>query len=174
METLKRLLDGNDALPPLPPGENERKSKLRTLLSRVGRLMKSNFVDTTNKKTKLSPTTVPAPPAKRQRMRPVVTPTRASPAPSRLYTRTTMLSPSSESPIGRSNTNNAISDVMYQGLGVSPPSLHLPSTTDLLSTSNLGLRRLSVSAIIELDVGATIVVVFSESSLIFKRFKSVI
>jgi hypothetical protein len=54
---------------------------------------------------------------------------------------------------------------MYQGLGVSPPSLHLPSNTDLLSTSNLGLRQLSVSAIIELDVGATIVVVFSESSL---------
>jgi hypothetical protein len=104
-------------------------------------------------------------------MGPVVTPTSASPAPSRSYTWTAFLSPSSELP---TNTNNAISDVRYQGLGVSPPSLHLPSTTDLLSTSNLGLCRLSVSAIIELDVGATIVVVFSESSLIFKRFKSVI
>jgi hypothetical protein len=39
MEALKRLLDGDDALPPLLPGENERKSKLCTLLSRVGRLM---------------------------------------------------------------------------------------------------------------------------------------
>jgi hypothetical protein len=66
MEALKRLLDGDDALPPLPPGENERKSKLRTLLSQVGRLMKSNFVDTTNKKTKMSPISVTAPPAKRQ------------------------------------------------------------------------------------------------------------
>ncbi len=88
MEALKRLLDGNDALPPLPPGENERKSKLRTLLSQVGRLMKSNFVGTTNKKTKHSPSTVPAPPAKQQQMLPVVTPTSASPAPSRPYIQT--------------------------------------------------------------------------------------
>jgi hypothetical protein len=74
MEALKRLIDGNDALSPLPPGENKRKSKLPTVLSRVGRLMKSNFVDTTNKKTKHSPTTVPAPPAKQQQMHQVVTP----------------------------------------------------------------------------------------------------
>jgi hypothetical protein len=52
MEALKRLLDEEDAL---LPGENERKSKLRTLLSQVGRLMKSNFVDTTNKKRNCLP-----------------------------------------------------------------------------------------------------------------------
>jgi hypothetical protein len=181
MEALKRLLDGDDALPPLPPGENERKSKLRTLLSRVGRLMKSNFVDTTNKKTILSPISGTAPPAKRQRMRQVVTPTRASPTtPSRGYNRTVSLSESTilSTP---NRTNNAISEVMHEGLGISrtnllPPSPlhHSPSNVVLLSTSNLGLRRLSISSIIELDVGATIVVVFSESSLVSKRFESAI
>jgi hypothetical protein len=171
MKALKCLLDGDDAPPPLPPGENERKSKLHTLLSRVGRLMKSNFVDTTNKKTKHAPTsTLPAPPAKQQWMCQVVTPTSASPTPSRSYIRTLSSSLSPESTIGRPNsTNNAILDVMYQGLGVSPPSLHLSSNTDLLLTSNLGLRQLLVSSIIKFDVGATIVVVCSPSWVLSPR-----
>jgi hypothetical protein len=136
MEALRCLLDGADALPPLPAGENKPKSKLCTLLSRVGRLMKSNFIDTTNKKTKLSPISVPAPPAKRQRMHQVVSPTSASPTPSRSYNRTASSSLSSESTIGTPNsTNNAISEVMYQGLGVSPPSLHPPPPISLPSST---------------------------------------
>jgi hypothetical protein len=120
VEALKRLLDGNDALPPLSSGENECKSKLHTLMSRFGRLMKSNFMDTTNKKTKISPISVPAPPAKRQQMRQVVTPTRASPTtPSRGYNPAVSLSELTI--IGTPNsTNNAISEVMRQGLGISP------------------------------------------------------
>jgi hypothetical protein len=114
-------------------------------------------------------------------MRQVVTPTRASPTtPSRGYNRTVSLSESTilSTP---NKTNNAISEVMHEGLGISRTNLlpplplhHSPSNVVLLSTSNLGLRRLSISLIIKLDVGATIIVVFSESSLVSKRFESTI
>jgi hypothetical protein len=71
---------------------------------------------------------------------------------------------------GGGGTNQAIQDVLY---GVTQPTTEV-SSSELLSTSNLGLRRLLVPDILQLQDDDKIVLVLSMSSPLFPLYKGAI
>jgi hypothetical protein len=169
MESLKRLLLAT-VNQPLPSTEPERQSKLRSILSRVGRSIKSNSVDTLHRKSKRHSSSnrhaITSTPQKRRRI--VVTP-----SPSSIRTVSSLSSTTGQQSGG---TNAAISEVLYGNVVPcrSNSTYHESEHHLLLSTTNLGLRRLSVSEVIDLEVGSIIVVVFPESSPISRRYEVII
>jgi hypothetical protein len=154
--------------------EPERQSKLRSILTCVGRSIKSNFVDTLHKKSKRDSPTPESSAASSKRQRVVVTPsTRSFPRRPLAGSVSSLSSGSMDSRLGM---NAAIAQVMYGNLGYSPPSV-LSSCSDdptVLSSSNMGLRRLSVGEVIDLKVGSMLVVIFRDSSAIAKKYQSIL
>jgi hypothetical protein len=83
---------------------------------------------------------------------------------------------------GTNNTNNALRHVLFQDLGISPPSLgstanihdiHSTMHPTMHSTLKLGLCCLTVSEIVELDVGDEVVIVIKESSAVLFKYKAI-
>jgi hypothetical protein len=173
METLKGLLQSAVPLPPLPVTEPERQSKLRSILTQVGRSIKSNFVDTLHKKSKRDSPTPESSAASSKRRQVVVTP--STPIFPRRPLTGSISSLSSGSFDSRLGTNAAISQVMYGNLGYSPSVLSsLSDDPTVLSSAKMGLRRLSVGEVIDLKVGSMLVVIFRDSSVITKKYQSIL
>jgi hypothetical protein len=77
---------------------------------------------------------------------------------------------------GTNNTNDALRQVLFHDIGVSPPTLGFMATnhSTMHSTLNLGLSCLTVSEIVELDVGDEVVIVIKESSPVLFKYKAVL
>jgi hypothetical protein len=168
MEHLKTLLSFSSAGRTCTPSPADRSRRLRATLSSVARSVKSNFVDTLARKAKKrAPPNSPflcTPPPKRRRS-PVAASSYAVSTPSQSSTVSSLTQSSSQ------DTNHAIQEVLFGC--TEPTNLDVGSTT-LLSTSNLGLRRLLVPDILALQDEDRIVLVLSKSSRLFPLYKGAI
>jgi hypothetical protein len=167
MEHLNALISTSPDAETATPSPTDCSRRLRATLSSVARSIKSNFVETLYKKRASSPTpdstSPPSSSSKRRRL--LVSPSDS-----------TILIPSESSTVSSltqpNDTNQAILDVLYGGS--QEPKRKVRFTPTLLSTLNLGLRRLLVPDILQLQEEDKIVVVLSISSRLFPLYKGAI
>jgi hypothetical protein len=163
MEHLKSLLSASPAIRTGSSTPTERSRRLHATLSSVARSIKSNFVDTiTRKANKRASSPSPlscVPPSSKRRRSMVMTPDTAMMSPSSTISSLTQST--------RGDTNQAIRDVLY---GVNDSGIEVPSTPSL-STGNLGLRRLLIPDVLQLQEEDSIVLVLSQTSYLLPLYK---
>jgi hypothetical protein len=169
MEHLKALLSTPSTGRALPTTPADRTRRLRATLSSVARSIKSNFVDTLARKAKKRATTqspLTPPPLKRRRRATVTPPTTTLWSPSQLSTVSSLTQGSQEG----CDTNQFLQDVLY-GDNQSSSTTYIRPT---LSTSNLGLRRLLIADILQLQEKDQLIVVLSPTSRLLPIYKGFI
>jgi hypothetical protein len=169
MEHLKALLSTPSTGRAPPTTLADRTQRLRATLSSVARSIKSNFVDTLARKAKKRATTqspLTPPPLKRRRRATVTPPTTTLWSPSQLSTVSSLTQGSQEG----CDTNQFLQDVLY-GDNQSSSTTYIRPT---LSTSNLGLRRLLIADILQLQEKDQLIVVLSPTSRLLPIYKGFI